>query len=240
MVCGIQLMHKWKGNKSSHQLLCDLEEDLKALSRRRRRRSATAAAAAAAAATTTTTSTTLRNECTQRKKTRHQHQQKQAEMMSGRLQQPVFIQQQQNQHQHQHQHQQQANQQQRAAGEVAGCYGCPGLVDQRDIVWPKLQVLKAKYLHDMEQLYKLITSFDSRSLNAEHVLKLHHYKEVVHRALTYLRVTRERLPLEFNQEILEVFGKQIVMIIETFKRKPDTAATSTMSKSSASHADGKI
>ncbi|KAG6543617.1 hypothetical protein Mapa_014980 [Marchantia paleacea] len=225
MVCGIQLMHKWKGNKSSHQQLCDLEEDLKAVSRRCRRRTVTAS-----------TTTTLRNECTQRKKTRHQ--QKQAEMMSGRLQQPVLIQQQQNQHQHQHQ--QQANQQQRTAGEGSGCYGCPGLVDQRDIVWPKLQVLKAKYLHDMEQLYKLITSFDSRSLNAEHVLKLQHYKEVVHRALTYLRVTRERLPLEFNQDILEVFGKQIVMIIETFKRKPDTAATSTVSKSSASHGDRKI
>ncbi|CAM6083373.1 unnamed protein product [Calypogeia fissa] len=94
-------------------------------------------------------------------------------------------------------------------------------LDQREIVWPKLQVLKRKYLTDMEALYELLSSFDTQVLSVDHARKLNLYKEVVRRLLTYLNVSRENLPLEFKQNLLESFAEHIVTIIEIFRKKPD-------------------
>jgi hypothetical protein len=43
----------------------------------------------------------------------------------------------------------------------------------------------------------------------------------VRRLLTYLNVSRENLPLEFKQNLLESFAEHIVTIIEIFRKKPD-------------------
>jgi hypothetical protein len=96
-----------------------------------------------------------------------------------------------------------------------------GALDQRDIVWPTLQVLKQKYLADMEELYVLMTAVDTQVLSADHARKFNLYKEIVRRLLTYLRVTRENLPLEFRENLLDSFAEQIVTIIEIFRKKPD-------------------
>ncbi|CAM6083374.1 unnamed protein product [Calypogeia fissa] len=102
---------------------------------------------------------------------------------------------------------------------MPGYYYHNGTIDQRAIVWPKLQVLQRKYLADMEALYEIMTSFDTQVLSADHARKFNLYKEIVRRLLTYLTVTRETLPLEFKQNLLESFTEQIVTIIEIFRRK---------------------
>ena len=54
---------------------------------------------------------------------------------------------------------------------------------------------------------------------AEQLQKLKHYKDVLHRMIPYLRVPKERVPKEFNQDKVDAFEKQIVNIMETFKRR---------------------
>ena len=58
-------------------------------------------------------------------------------------------------------------------------------------------------------------------MSADHARKFNLYKEIVRRLLTYLRVTRENLPLEFKQNLLDSFAEQIVSIIDIFRKKPD-------------------
>ena len=61
---------------------------------------------------------------------------------------------------------------------------------------------------------------------AEQLQKLKHYKDVLHRMIPYLRVPKDRVPKEFNQDKVDAFEKQIVNIMETFKkrRQPQPAA----------------
>lgn len=54
---------------------------------------------------------------------------------------------------------------------------------------------------------------------AEQLQKLKHYKDVLHRMIPYLKVPKERVPKEFNLDKVEAFEKQIVNIMETFKRR---------------------
>ena len=60
---------------------------------------------------------------------------------------------------------------------------------------------------------------------AEQLQKLKHYKDVLHRMIPYLRVPKERVPKEFNQDKVDAFEKQIVNIMETFKKRRQTQAT---------------
>ena len=60
---------------------------------------------------------------------------------------------------------------------------------------------------------------------AEQLQKLKHYKDVLHRMIPYLRVSKERVPKEFNQDKVHAFEKQIVNIMETFKKRRQTQAT---------------
>lgn len=57
---------------------------------------------------------------------------------------------------------------------------------------------------------------------AEQLQKLKHYKDVLHRMIPYLRVPKEKVPKEFNQDKVEAFEKQIVNIMETFKKRRQT------------------
>lgn len=61
---------------------------------------------------------------------------------------------------------------------------------------------------------------------AEQLQKLKHYKDVLQRMIPYLRVPKDRVPKEFNQDKVDAFEKQIVNIMETFKkrRQPQAAA----------------
>lgn len=59
---------------------------------------------------------------------------------------------------------------------------------------------------------------------AEQLQKLKHYKDVLHRMIPYLRVPQDRVPKEFNKEKVDAFEKQIVNIMETFKRRRQGAA----------------
>lgn len=54
---------------------------------------------------------------------------------------------------------------------------------------------------------------------AEQLQKLKHYKDVLHRMIPYLRVPQDRVPKEFNIDKVDAFEKQIVNIMETFKRR---------------------
>ncbi|KAJ7570704.1 hypothetical protein O6H91_01G132400 [Diphasiastrum complanatum] len=53
----------------------------------------------------------------------------------------------------------------------------------------------------------------------EQLQKLTHYKDVLHRMIPYLSAPKGSLPKEFKQDKLEAFEKQIVGIMETFKRR---------------------
>ena len=59
---------------------------------------------------------------------------------------------------------------------------------------------------------------------AEQLQKLKHYKDVLHRMIPYLRVPQDRVPKEFNNDKVDAFEKQIVNIMETFKRRRQGAA----------------
>jgi PAX-interacting protein 1 len=59
---------------------------------------------------------------------------------------------------------------------------------------------------------------------AEQLQKLKHYKDVLHRMIPYLRVPQDRVPKEFNVDKVDAFEKQIVNIMETFKRRRQGAA----------------
>lgn len=59
---------------------------------------------------------------------------------------------------------------------------------------------------------------------AEQLQKLKHYKDVLHRMIPYLRVPENRVPKEFDVEKVDAFEKQIVNIMETFKRRRQGAA----------------
>lgn len=54
---------------------------------------------------------------------------------------------------------------------------------------------------------------------AEQLQKLKHYKDVLQRMIPYLRVSKDRVPKEFNQDKVDAFEKQIVNIMETFKKR---------------------
>lgn len=54
---------------------------------------------------------------------------------------------------------------------------------------------------------------------AEQLQKLKHYKDVLQRMIPYLRVPKDRVPKEFNQDKVDAFEKQIVNIMETFKKR---------------------
>lgn len=56
----------------------------------------------------------------------------------------------------------------------------------------------------------------------EQLLKLRHYKQVLERMIPYLTVPKERIPRSFDQDTVVVFEKQIVNIVETFKRRRGT------------------
>lgn len=58
-------------------------------------------------------------------------------------------------------------------------------------------------------------------MSPDYARKFNLYKEIVRRLLTYLRVTRENLPVEFKENSLESFAEQIVTIIKIFRKKPD-------------------
>jgi PAX-interacting protein 1 len=61
---------------------------------------------------------------------------------------------------------------------------------------------------------------------AEQLQKLKHYKDVLHRMIPYLRVPKEKVPKEFNLDKVEAFEKQIVSIMETFKKRRQPAQPS--------------
>jgi PAX-interacting protein 1 len=92
-------------------------------------------------------------------------------------------------------------------------------LDHREVVWPKLQVLKDKYLQDMKELYGMLTQRSTMPMPPEQLQKLKHYKDVLQRMIPYLTVPKERVPREFNLDKVEAFEKQIVNIMETFKRR---------------------
>jgi len=91
--------------------------------------------------------------------------------------------------------------------------------DEKSVVWTKLQTLRGEYLNQMIELYGLLTARSNQPMAAEQLQKLKHYKDVLHRMIPYLRVPQDRVPKEFNREKVEAFEKQIVNIMETFKRR---------------------
>lgn len=69
-------------------------------------------------------------------------------------------------------------------------------------------------LYTKEEFYSVYQPMPPDQLH-----KLKHYKDVLHRMIPYLTVSKERVPREFNQDKVEAFEKQIVNIMETFKRR---------------------
>jgi PAX-interacting protein 1 len=86
-------------------------------------------------------------------------------------------------------------------------------------LFEQLQHLKEKYLLDMNELYGMLSTRSNQPMPAEQLQKLKHYKDVLHRMIPYLKVPKERVPKEFNLDKVEAFEKQIVNIMETFKRR---------------------
>lgn len=91
--------------------------------------------------------------------------------------------------------------------------------DIKDIVWTKMQALKEKYLHDLKDLCNLLAARSQQPMPKEQHLKLSHYKTVLQRMLPYLVAPKGTLPKEFKQDKVDAFEKQIVNIMETFKRR---------------------
>ncbi|XP_024393549.1 mediator of RNA polymerase II transcription subunit 15a isoform X2 [Physcomitrium patens] len=89
----------------------------------------------------------------------------------------------------------------------------------RRTVYGQLQELKKLYLDDMIELYSMLTARSNQPMPAEQLQKLKHYKDVLHRMIPYLRVPEDRVPKEFNADKVDAFEKQIVNIMETFKRR---------------------
>ncbi|KAG0561372.1 hypothetical protein M758_9G134100 [Ceratodon purpureus] len=96
--------------------------------------------------------------------------------------------------------------------------------DERKHVWIRLQALRGLYLNEMNELYGMLTARSNQPMAAEQLQKLKHYKDVLHRMIPYLRVPQDRVPKEFNKDKVEAFEKQIVNIMETFKRRRQAAA----------------
>ncbi|KAG0588022.1 hypothetical protein KC19_2G209200 [Ceratodon purpureus] len=96
--------------------------------------------------------------------------------------------------------------------------------DEKKQVWTKLQGLRNAYLEDMIELYGMLTARSNQPMPAEQLQKLKHYKDVLHRMIPYLRVPQDRVPKEFNIDKVDAFEKQIVNIMETFKRRRQGAA----------------
>jgi PAX-interacting protein 1 len=96
--------------------------------------------------------------------------------------------------------------------------------DEKKLVWAKLRSLRSSYLEDMIELYGMLTARSNQPMPAEQLQKLKHYKDVLHRMIPYLRVPQDRVPKEFNIDKVDAFEKQIVNIMETFKRRRQGAA----------------
>ncbi|MCO5591247.1 hypothetical protein L7F22_045228 [Adiantum nelumboides] len=92
-------------------------------------------------------------------------------------------------------------------------------MDQAEIVWSKMQTLKEKYLEDMKDLFNMLATKSRQPMPQEQLHKLNHYKTVLHRMMPYLEAAKGNLPKEFKQDKVEAFEKQIVGIMETFRRR---------------------
>ncbi|KAI5079402.1 hypothetical protein GOP47_0004881 [Adiantum capillus-veneris] len=97
--------------------------------------------------------------------------------------------------------------------------GQAGGMDQADIVWSKMQTLKEKYFDDMQDLLNMLATRSTQQMPQEQLQKLNHYKTVLERMRPYLLASKGTFPKEFKQDKVEAFEKQIVNIMETFKRK---------------------
>ncbi|MCO5577028.1 hypothetical protein L7F22_030850 [Adiantum nelumboides] len=97
--------------------------------------------------------------------------------------------------------------------------GQAGGMDQAEIVWSKMQTLKEKYFEDMKDLFNMLATKSRQAMPQEQLHKLNHYKTVLQRMMPYLVAAKGALPKEFKQDKVEAFEKQIVSIMETFKRR---------------------
>jgi PAX-interacting protein 1 len=70
----------------------------------------------------------------------------------------------------------------------------------------------------------MLTARNNQPMPAEQLQKLKHYKDVLHRMIPYLRVPEDRVHKEFNADKVGAFEKQIVNIMETFKRRREGVA----------------
>lgn len=118
-------------------------------------------------------------------------------------------------------------QQQRGVSEASSIdsssqIGQSGIIDSQDNVWLKMQILKEKYFHDMKDLYNMLLTRSQQPMPPEQLQKLSHYKTVLQRMMPYLVAHKGSLPKEFKQDKVDAFEKQIVSIMETFKRRKQT------------------
>lgn len=104
-----------------------------------------------------------------------------------------------------------------ASGSSSGHSGAV-MVDHREDVWPKLQVLQGKYLQRMHDLSGLVIKMGTVAKSEEQLKKVRGYEEVLHRIVSYLIVTKERLPRGFNQARLEALEKSILSVVDDFRR----------------------
>lgn len=97
-----------------------------------------------------------------------------------------------------------------------------------------LQALRGLYLNEAIELQGMLSARSNQPMAAEQLQKLKQYNNLLYRMIPYLRLPQDRVPKEFNKDKVDAFEKQIVNIMETYRRSRHGMHRHGMQR----HADG--